>query len=98
MMRFNSKMVRLKAEEVKVPVLLYFSFNSKMVRLKGDDALNNVKDILQFQFQNGAIKSLNSPKLDIESMCFNSKMVRLKVTMPMAARLSRKVSIPKWCD
>ncbi len=37
--------------------------------------------VLMFQFQNGSIKSFTLPMCFSSLHCFNSKMVRLKVTL-----------------
>ena len=55
---FNSKMVRLKVQQPMVVWELGQDFNSKMVRLKEKTFLDTAK-FSKFQFQNGAIKSLN---------------------------------------
>ena len=52
-----------------------------------------------FQFQTGAIKSRHIfAERRFHRVCFNSKLVRLKVTYPRRRNAPNAVSIPNWCD
>ncbi len=75
---FNSKMVRLKALYTNTVGNYNTGFNSKMVRLKGLLDMLEHTDLVKFQFQNGAVKSLYLLLPVSNRSCFNSKMVRLK--------------------
>ncbi len=52
----------------------------------------------QFQFQSGSIKSLLELELSFHLVCFNSKVVRLKVKNDTLYGPPMRVSIPKWFD
>ena len=55
-------------------------------------------DVNEFQFQIGAIKSeADSPSASV-IVCFNSKLVRLKVSLFANCLPLLRVSIPNWCD
>ena len=80
--RFNSKLVRLKGERSSYDMRDYLSFNSKLVRLKGTLSDVYIPNLKKFQFQTGAIKSLDGGgDTGCKNHCFNSKLVRLKVFM-----------------
>ena len=55
---FNSKMVRLKEKGASDEQKEECHFNSKMVRLKDYLVTDNRGKYAQFQFQDGAIKSM----------------------------------------
>ena len=77
---FNSKLVRLKDDKLVEQEATETGFNSKLVRLKGEAQQAFRPDTISFQFQTGAIKSVDSEDiLYIRRMSFNSKLVRLKV-------------------
>ena len=75
---FNSKMVRLKVCRFPIRRFVCCCFNSKMVRLKACGKLPHAKRVVEFQFQNGSIKSPDRLYRAPNSNSFNSKMVRLK--------------------
>ena len=77
---FNSKLVRLKVKNIFATGDECIRFNSKLVRLKVYLDLALHCNTSKFQFQTGAIKRSNMPGVDtLVRMCFNSKLVRLKV-------------------
>ena len=78
---FNSKLVRLKViVGIRVQARIANCFNSKLVRLKVYPPLVRQMVPLKFQFQTGAIKSLDQKLADEDAQLrFNSKLVRLKV-------------------
>ena len=71
---FNSKMVRLKGDKLHKLSIAALNFNSKMVRLKGVFLCVVAVFAVQFQFQNGAVKS-RSKKLKRQN--FITQMSRL---------------------
>ena len=76
---FNSKLVRLKAQQHSQQGPVHQRFNSKLVRLKVDALDILLRKKLLFQFQTGAIKSWVGLRSCRRSFgCFNSKLVRLK--------------------
>ena len=63
------------------------SFNSKLVRLKG--CIYDVdNETVLFQFQTGSIKSDFWSFSKALSVCFNSKLVRLKAGLPCPSAMS----------
>ena len=75
---FNSKLVRLKVEDVP-PSFPTKRFNSKLVRLKDSGVFVAACAADKFQFQTGAIKSVvRRKRRDTKLFGFNSKLVRLK--------------------
>ena len=52
----------------------------------------------RFQFQTGAIKSWANASMHYVHVCFNSKLVRLKVNRLLDEINRFFVSIPNWCD
>ena len=60
----------------------HLCFNSKLVRLKDVMGCSIVQDRPKFQFQTGSIKSHGECVVCFRLRGFNSKLVRLKVTVP----------------
>ena len=78
--RFNSKLVRLKGWIAKLIEAFSERFNSKLVRLKGCPPVRAEDRPTEFQFQTGAIKrGVFFSTRPAGGLCFNSKLVRLKV-------------------
>ena len=57
-MRFNSKLVRLKACLGMLQRIACQRFNSKLVRLKAKEKMSMYISKSEFQFQTGSIKSI----------------------------------------
>ena len=100
MQRFNSKLVRLKgtlSSQFGLQELCEFQF--QIGAIKSSENLLVDYNNKKFQFQIGAIKSLNFRfHCIILFLCFNSKLVRLKVNKAAELRHAGHVSIPNWCD
>ena len=54
---FNSKLVRLEEVLIDVGNSTYQGFNSKLVRLEVEHELIESSELIEFQFQTGAIRS-----------------------------------------
>ena len=66
--RFNSKLVRLKALGATEKALGFGNrFNSKLVRLKGESGARDEVSVFVFQFQTGAIKRLATSAVTIRN-------------------------------
>ncbi len=77
---FNSNMVRLKDIKKEGYDPSFWEFQFQYGAIKSQENEKIVETLMQFQFQYGAIKSCRHTYLRCELICFNSNMVRLKVS------------------
>ncbi len=73
-----------------------FQFQNGTIKREAKKLQQEVKTL--FQFQNGTIKSNTATGQCSHSICFNSKMVRLKAIRLNLIGQQTIVSIPKWYD
>ena len=74
---FNSSMVRLKAPS-STAVIRIFLFQFQYGAIKSQRSNAGADSTTLFQFQYGAIKRISSSSCCVNSLDFNSSMVRLK--------------------
>jgi len=71
-------MVRLEGDADVAACTMIHRFNSTMVRLEAGGTATHRAGIPEFQFHDGAIRSVVEGGAGFEPACFNSTMVRLE--------------------
>ena len=95
---FNSKLVRLEVDALRIYRESDRSFNSKLVRLEVQISNTPTAVEVMFQFQTGSIRRESICGDGIVLIRFNSKLVRLEGMKNVWKAELEKVSIPNWFD
>ena len=86
---FNSKLVRLKDEEVAFPQChIQIRFNSKLVRLKAILRMKSSAFLHSFNSKLVRLKGSGFFSDLLDKLCFNSKLVRLKALQGYQRRIA----------
>ena len=97
-MRFNSKVVRLKVCPILTCLNRLFQFQFQSGAVKRRKVLQAVKPYTQFQFQSGAVKRTDKIRPTVSYSLFQFQSGAVKRNRFVHQQNNQnKVSIPKWC-
>ena len=95
--QFQTGSIKREPESVRLAKIRAFQFQTGSIKSEPRGiAAPPTADT--FQFQTGSIKSLFALSCSLFLLCFNSKLVRLKVKEDFIDGLINEVSIPNWFD